>query len=56
MDNPMAHGCAERRTVINAMMAVRALFADTSVDKQQTYRDLTALQEEIEVMKDSLFP
>jgi len=56
MDHPMAHGRAERRLFAEAMLAVRALFADMSVDKQQIYQDLTALQEEIDVMKDALFP
>jgi len=56
MNHPMAHGRVERRPFHEAMLAVRALFSDTSVDKQQTYQELTALQEEIEVMKDSLFP
>lgn len=41
---------------IQAEQAIQDLFADTSVDKAQTAKDLQALSELIEVMQDSLFP
>lgn len=54
MEHPMAHGRVMRRPLYEALTAIRALFSDTTVNQQETYRDLTELEEEIAVMKDSL--